>query len=212
MLLNCGVGEDSWESAGLQGDPTSPFWRRSVLGVHWKDWCWSWNSNTLATWLKSWLIWKDPDVGKDWGQEEKGRTEDELVGWHHWLNGHGFGWTPGVGDGQGGLASCGLWGCKESDTTEQLNWTELPAAKRVLFSWEILWLVLGRTDRSECLSCNYCFSSALNWNIVNIPKWHILGWHVLNSFNMKLEELMEEVKVGDGSFGTLVWREVVVVV
>ena len=56
---------------------------------------------------KSWLIWKDPDVGKDWGQEEKGTTEDEMVGWHHRLNGYGFGWTPGVGDGQGGLACSG---------------------------------------------------------------------------------------------------------
>ena len=56
---------------------------------------------------KSWLIWKDPDAGKDWGQEEKGMTEDEMVGWHHRLNGHGFGWTPGVGDGQGGLVCCG---------------------------------------------------------------------------------------------------------
>ena len=73
---------------------------------------------------KSWLIWKDPDVGKDWGQEEKGTREDEIVGWHHGLNGHGFGWTPGVGDGQGGLACCGSWDCKESDTTEQLNWAE----------------------------------------------------------------------------------------
>ena len=53
--------------------------------------------------VKSWLIWKDPDAGKDWGQEEKGTTEDEMFGWYHWLNGHGFGWTPGVGDGQGGL-------------------------------------------------------------------------------------------------------------
>ena len=72
-----------------------------------------------------WLIWKDPDAGKDWGQEEKGTTEDEMAGWHHWLNGHGFGWTPGVGDGQGGLACCSSWGRKESDTTEWLNWTEL---------------------------------------------------------------------------------------
>ena len=72
---------------------------------------------------KSWLIWKDTDVGKDSGQE-KGTTEDEMAGWHHWLSGHGFGWTTGVGDGQGGLACCGSWGCKESDTTEQLNWTE----------------------------------------------------------------------------------------
>ena len=73
---------------------------------------------------ESWLIWKDPDAGKDWGQEEKGMTEDEMVGWHHRLNGHGFGWTPGVGDGQGGLACCSSWGHKESDTTEHLNWTE----------------------------------------------------------------------------------------
>ena len=73
---------------------------------------------------KSWLIWKDPDAGKDWGQEEKGTTENEMVGWHYHLNGHGSGWTPGVGDRQGGLACCGSWGRKESNTTEQLNWTE----------------------------------------------------------------------------------------
>ena len=73
---------------------------------------------------KNWLIWKDPDAGKDWGREEKGMTEDEMVGWHYGLSGHGFGWTPGVGDGQGGLMYCGSWGCKESDMTEQLNWIE----------------------------------------------------------------------------------------
>ena len=75
--------------------------------------------------LKSWLIWKDPDAGKDWGQEEKGMIEDEMVGWHHWLNGHGFGCTPGVGDGQGGLAGCSSWSPKELGKTEWLNWTEL---------------------------------------------------------------------------------------
>ena len=74
---------------------------------------------------KSWLIGKDPDAGRDWGQEEKGTTEDEMVGWHHWLDGHEFEWTPRVGDGQGGLACCDSWGLKELDTTEQLNWTEL---------------------------------------------------------------------------------------
>ena len=74
---------------------------------------------------KNWLIRKDPDAGKDWRQEEKGTTEDKMVGWHHRLNGHEFGWTLGVGDGQGGLAYCNSWGHKESDTTEQLNWTEL---------------------------------------------------------------------------------------
>ena len=74
---------------------------------------------------KSWLIWKDPDAGKDWRWEEKGATEDEMAGWHHRLNGHGFGWTLGVGAGQGGLACCSSWDGKESDTIEWLNWTEL---------------------------------------------------------------------------------------
>ena len=72
---------------------------------------------------KSWLIWKDPDSGKDCGQEEKGTTEDEMVGWHHWLNGHVFGWTLGVGDGQGGLTCCGSWGPKS--WTWLSDWTEL---------------------------------------------------------------------------------------
>ena len=61
---------------------------------------------------------------RDWGQEEKGMTEDEMAGWHHWLDGREPEWTLGVGDGQGGLACCSSWGCKESDTTERLNWTE----------------------------------------------------------------------------------------
>ena len=74
---------------------------------------------------KSWLIGKDSDAGRDWGQEEKGPTEDEMAGWHHWLDGHEFEWTLGVGDGQGGLACCNSWGHKELDMTEQLNWTEL---------------------------------------------------------------------------------------
>ena len=73
---------------------------------------------------KGWLIGKDPDAGKDWGQKEKGTTEDETVGWHRWFNGREFEETPGVGDGQGGLACCDSWVRKESDMTEQLNWTE----------------------------------------------------------------------------------------
>ena len=70
---------------------------------------------------KSCLIGKDPDAGRDWGPEEKGKTEDEIVGWYHRLNGHGFGWTLEVGDGQGGLMCCSSQGRKESDTTERLN-------------------------------------------------------------------------------------------
>ena len=74
--------------------------------------------------MKDWLIGKDPDAGKDWRQEEKGATEDEMVGWHHQLNGNEFEQAPGIGDGQGSLVCCSPWGHKESDTTEQLNWTE----------------------------------------------------------------------------------------
>ena len=74
---------------------------------------------------KSWLIGKDSYAQRDWGQEEKGTTEDEMAGWHHWLVAHEFGWTLRVGDGQGGLACCNSLGCKESDTTDRLNWTEL---------------------------------------------------------------------------------------
>ena len=83
--------------------------------------------------VKNWLIGKAPDVGRDWGQEEKGMTEDEMAGWHHQLDGHEFEWTPGVGDGQGGLACCNSWGRKQLDMTEQLNWTELIHTKNEQF-------------------------------------------------------------------------------
>ena len=115
--------------------------------------------------VKNWLIWKDPDAGKDWGQEEKGLTEDEMVGWHHWLNGHEFEWTPGVGDGQGGLACCDSWGGKELDTTEWLNWltdwlTEqtipesqlLTRAKHISWSHLFLWDV---NKRFYCTSSSF---------------------------------------------------------
>ena len=123
MRLNCGTGEDSWESLGLQGDPTSPFWRRSTFFGRNDA-----KAETPVLWppqVKSWLIGKDSDPGRDWGQEEKETTEDEMAGWHHRLDGHEFEWTPGVGDEQGGLACCYLCGRNESDMTERLNWTEL---------------------------------------------------------------------------------------
>ena len=85
-------------------------------------------ADTTVLWppdAKSWFTGKDPDLGKIEHRRRRGLTEDEMVGWHHKLNGHGFGLTPGVGDGQGGLACCSSWGHKELDTTERLNWTEL---------------------------------------------------------------------------------------
>ena len=120
-----GVGEDSWKSLGLQGyQPVHPKADQSWVFIGRTDV----EAETPILWprnVKNWLIWKDPDAGKDRSWEEKGMTEDEMVRWHHRLDGHGFGWTPGVGDGQGGLVWCGSWSHKESDTTEQLNWTEL---------------------------------------------------------------------------------------
>ena len=80
--------------------------------------------------VKSWLIGKDPDAVKDWGQEEKGVTDYKMIGWHHRLDGHGFGWTLGDGDGQRCLAYCGSWVQKEFETTEWLNWTGLKYERR----------------------------------------------------------------------------------
>ena len=155
MLLNCGVG----------GDSESPLDYKEITPVHPKgDQSWGFIGRTDAEtetpilWppdVKSWLIWKDPDAGKDWGQEEKGMTEDEMVGWHHWLNWHGFGWTPGVGDGQGGLACCGSWGHKESDTIERLNWTEL--------RWE------GGVKRENIILEQWDYSV---WHL-EVDLWHI---------------------------------------
>ena len=125
MLLNCGVEEDSWESLGLleiqpihsKGDQLWVFFGRNDA-----------KAETPVLWPqheKSWLTGKDSDAGRDWGQEEKGEKEDEMVGWHHQLNGHEFEQASGVGDGQGGLACCNSWGSKESDITELLHWTDL---------------------------------------------------------------------------------------
>ena len=127
MLLNCGVGEDCFES---------PLDCKEIQPVHPKDQSWVFigRAETPILWpphVKSWLIWKDPDAGRDWGQEEKGTTEDEMAGWHHRLDGHEFGWTLGVGDGQGSLACCNSWFAKSwtwlSNWTE-LNWTDIPTS------------------------------------------------------------------------------------
>ena len=93
---------------------------------------------------KNWLIGKDPDAGKDWRQEEKGTTEDEMVRWHHQLNGHEFGQTPGVGDGQGGLVCCDSWDRKESDTTEKLIWSDL--------TWKSLQMVTAAMKLKDACS------------------------------------------------------------
>ena len=93
---------------------------------------------------KSWLIGKDSDTGRDWGQEEKGMTEDEMAGWHCWLDGRESGWTPGVGDGQGGLACCDSWGRKESFATE-LNWKTVYSPP-----WLTVFSILVELDFNPC--------------------------------------------------------------
>ena len=125
MLLKCGVGEDAWE----------PLHCKEIQPVHSKgdqSWVFFGRNDTKAEtpvlWpphAKSWFIGKDSDAGRDWGQEEKGMTEDKMAGWHHRLDGREFEWTLGVGDGQGGLVCLNSWGCKELDSTERMNWTEL---------------------------------------------------------------------------------------
>ena len=168
--------EESWVqknwcfwTVGLEKPLESPLDCKEIHPAHPKgDQSWVFIGRTDAKaetpilWLpdaKSWFTGKDPDTGKDWGQEEKGTTEDEMGGWHHQLNGHGFGYTLGVGDGQGALVCCGSWGRKESDLTEQLNWTELWCWRRFLrVPWTARssnlvspkgnqsWIFIGKTD------------------------------------------------------------------
>ena len=143
MLLNCGVGEVFESLLGY----------KEMKSVN-PEGNQPWNGRTdseaeaLILWssdVKNWLIEKAPDAGKDWRQEEKGKTEGEMIGWHHWLNWHEFEQALGVGDGQGSMACCSPWGHKELDMTEQLNWLKfviafLPRSKCILISttWELI--------------------------------------------------------------------------
>ena len=115
-------------------------------------------------------MWKAPDAGKDWTQEEKGMTEDEMVGWHHRLNGPEFESTPGVDDGQGGLACCSPWGPKESDPTERLNWPEsLRNTSSIPSGYQLLncpvTLLLTHVDQGLLLPLCYTV-----WNSISIPQ------------------------------------------
>ena len=146
-------------------------------------------AETLILWppeLKSWLIWKDPDAGKDWGQEEKGTTEDEMAGWHHWLDGRESEWTLGVGDGQGGLACCDSWGHKESDTTEWPIWSEDNFILRLntciflrivyilnVKAIERFYLMLFKYKKHDI---SYLFSSSMSLTRIKFSKNQIQYW------------------------------------
>ena len=125
MFLNCGVGEDSWDFLDCKEiQSVHPKGNQSWILIGRTDA----ESEAPILWppdVKNWLIGKDPDAGKDWRQEEKGTTEDDMVRWHHQLNGSKLEFAcSGAGDGQGSLASCRPWGCKESDVTEWLSWAD----------------------------------------------------------------------------------------
>ena len=125
---------------------------------------------------KSWLIGKDSDARRDWGQEEKGMTEDEMAGWHHRLNGHEFGWTPGVGDGQGGLACCNSWGHKELDTTERLNWT----AYSIIYMYYSFFI---HSSVYRHLGCFHCiFISIVNSTAVNTGVYLSFSFMIFSGF------------------------------
>ena len=121
MLLTCGAKEDSWDSLRQQGDQMSQSWRKSTLNIHWKEWCWSWSSNTLATWCEEPTHWKRPWCWERLRTGGKVCDDRGWDGWQHQLNEHEFKQTPGDSEGQGSLVCCSPWGLKESDTTEQLN-------------------------------------------------------------------------------------------
>ena len=121
-------------------------------------------AETLILWpphAKSWLIGKDSDAGRDWGQEEKGMTEDEMAGWHHWFDGHESEWTPGVGDGQGGLVCCDSWGRKKSHTTERLIWSDVLGTM----------LPAGPTKMNKDLNSKFCFQKQMSCSRTWTKKW-----------------------------------------
>ena len=187
----------------LENTPESPLCCKEIQPVHSEgDQPWDFfgrndaQAETPILWppdVKSWLIGKDPDAWKNWGWEEKGTTEDEMAGWHHRLNGHEFGYTPGVGDGQGGLACCDSWGRKESDTTEQLNWTEiiLKGYRRKFRRWES---VLKEWDTN-----NMHFRG--KWANGSIRCRISMGWETKLRWNQILLEMRQKAKtrISDGS-------------
>ena len=167
--LDC---EESWVlknwcfwTVVLEKTLESPLDCKEIQPVHpkgYQSWVFTGRTDTEAEtpvlWpphAKSWLIGKDPDAGKDWGQEEKGTTEDEMVGWHHRLDGHESEWTLGVGDGQGGLACCDSWAREELDTTERLSWTHW-----MIVDWELIMLETAQWIFSVVISCVHLWSSS----------------------------------------------------
>ena len=160
MLLNCGVGKGSWESLGLQGDQASQSYRKSVLNIHWKDWCWSLNSNTLAIWCKELTHWKRPWC---WERLKAGR-EGDIKGWDGWMASSTrwtWVWVDPGSDGQGGLACCSSWGRKELEMTERLKLTELRWIREMLLYKHLPYY---NDNQSSLPICKLQYLEAI-WNV-----------------------------------------------
>ena len=166
MLLNCVVGEDSWESLGLQGDPTSPSLRKSVPNIHWKDWCWSWNSNTLAIWCEELTHWKRPWC---WGKLKAGGEGDNR-GWDGWMasptqwtwiwaSSGSWWWTgrPGM------LQSMGSQKVRYDWVTE-LNWTYSFNAIQVMYAFYLSLFIFNW----RIITLQYCIGSCQTSTWINI--------------------------------------------
>ena len=148
--------------------------------------------------VKSWLIGKESDARRDRGQEEKGTTEDEMAGWHHQLDGHEFEWTPGVGDGQGGLACCNSWGRKQLDMTEQLNWTELSEKNTNVVIYLVTicnktrrdkkYIVIITTTIFKCLLCGKNWGNCLPEIIYELET-------IMTIFGIKKQRLKDAVGI-----------------
>ena len=174
----CGVGEDSWESLGLQGDPTSPSWRKSVLVVHWKDWCWSWNSNTLATWCEELTHWKRP-----WCWEGLGaRGEGDDRGWDGWM------------------ASPTQWTWVWIDSGS-LWWTGRPGMLRFMGSQRIGHDWVTELNRLLCMSCFLNFILGLSVSCQNNTQG--CPFRVFNLDRMLAVDAVEEIASWGGSFNTI---------
>ena len=171
MLLNCGFVEHSWQSLSCKEiKPVNPKENQSWIFIGRTDI----EAEAPILWppdVKSWLIWKDPDPGKDWKWEEKGMKENEMVAWHHWHDAHEFEQALGVGDGQGSLVCCSPWGHKELDTIERLNWTDSHGLR------ERGWQNVSSLSYKNLLNDYYSLVSSIQSRSSHPePHWRALCW------------------------------------
>ena len=167
MLLNCGVGEDSWEDSWTARRSNQSILKEISPGISLEGMMLKLKLQYFGHLMQRVdSLEKTLMLGGIGGRRRRGQ-QDEMAGWHHWLDGRESGWTPGVGDGQGGLACCSSWGRKESDTTELLNWTELRAG----VGWQVTAFGIGKKIKLNHASC--CTTM---WTYKQTNKQWIILW------------------------------------